>query len=135
MEVMVAVLIVSVVIAALLQMRGDTSQKFFSLQKMMQTNQYSSFLLGVSDKYGFDSSQMDMKRLVDEFELESDLRWRLKSLKTEIKYKELTTIDTSEMSDTQDSNESASTGFVFEIGKSIIKTKESSGQLIRVRLQ
>ncbi len=135
MEVMVAVLIVSVVIAALLQMRGDTAQKFFSLQKMMQTNQYNSFLLGVSDKYGFDSSHIDMRGLVDEFELESDLRRRLKSLNTEISYKELTTIDTSEMSDTQDSNGSASAGFVFEIGKSIIKTKEFTGELIRVRLQ
>ncbi|MEA1983375.1 MAG: type II secretion system protein, partial [Campylobacterota bacterium] len=60
-EVMVAVMIVSIVIAALLQMRGDTSNKLFQLKEMMQTNQYNSFLLSNSEKYAFEDSKIDMK--------------------------------------------------------------------------
>lgn len=135
MEVMVAVVIVSVVIAALLQMQGNTTHKFFGIKEMMKTNQYSSFLLSVSDKYGFDSSKIDMKRLVDEFELESDLRRRLKSMKVEINYEELTTIDTSELDESSDSDETSNSSLVFEIGRTSLKTKEFTTHLIRVKIQ
>ena len=61
MEVMVAVVIVSVVIAALLQMQGNTHHKLFGIKEMIKTNQYNSFLLSLSDKYGFESSKINMK--------------------------------------------------------------------------
>lgn len=143
-EVMVAVMIISIVIAALLQMQGDTHQKFFQIKEMMHSNQYNSFLLSQGGDYGFEESKMDMKRLVDDFDLESDLRRRLGDLKVEVDYEEITTIDTSEFEDggaEVDENgeeieqQSASTGIIFEIGKSIIKTKEFAGHLIRVRVQ
>ncbi|MDF1878184.1 prepilin-type N-terminal cleavage/methylation domain-containing protein [Sulfurimonas sp. SAG-AH-194-C20] len=135
MEVMVAVVIVSVVIAALLQMQGNTNQKFFGIKKMMKTTQYNSFLLSLSNKYGFESSKIDMKRLVDEFELESDLRRRLKTMKVEINYEELTTIDTSEFEDPSESEQSSNSGLVFEIGKTTLHAKDFSTQLIRVKIQ
>ncbi|MDF1877748.1 prepilin-type N-terminal cleavage/methylation domain-containing protein [Sulfurimonas sp. SAG-AH-194-L11] len=135
MEVMVSVVIVSVVIAALLQMQGNTTHKFFTLKEMMQTNPYSSFLLSTSDKYGFESSKIEMKQLVDEFELESDLRRRLKSMQVKIEYEVLTTIDTSELEDEEDSSQSGSTGLVFEIGKTSLISKDFSTQLIRVKIQ
>ena len=133
-EVIVAVLIVSVVIAALLQMQGNATHKFFTIKKMMQTDQYSTFLLSNAQKYGFDSSRLDMKRLVDDFELESDLRRRLKSMPLEIKYEMLTTIDTSELE--QNTNTSnVNTALIFEIGKTILKSQELKIQLIRVKKQ
>ncbi|HIP20149.1 MAG TPA: prepilin-type N-terminal cleavage/methylation domain-containing protein [Sulfurimonas sp.] len=134
-EVMVAVVIVSVVIAALLQMQGNTTHKFFAIKEMMKTNQYSSFLLSTSDKYSFESSKIDMKRLVDEFELENDLRRRLKSMKVEIDYEELTTIDTSELDESSDPDETSNSTLVLEIGKTSLKTSEFTTQLIRVKLQ
>lgn len=134
-EVMVAVVIVSVVIAALLQMQGNTNHKLFNIKEMMKTNQYNSFLLSLSDKYGFESSKMDMKRLVDEFALESDLRRRLKGMKLELDYEELTTIDTSELDASSDLNETSNTSLIFEIGKTTLKTKDFTTQVIRVKIQ
>ncbi len=142
MEVMVSVVIVSVVIAALLQMQGNTTHKFFGIKEMMKTNQYNSFLLSLSDEYGFESSKMDMQRLVDDFELENDLRRRFNSMKLEIKYEELTTIDTSELEDepSTDSGEEsfevdAGAPLIFEIGKTSLHMKDFSTHLIRVRIQ
>ena len=136
-EVMVAVMIVSVVIAALLQMRGDTTQKFFGIKKMMSTNQYNSFLLSNAEKYGFEKSHMDMYRLVDDFDLESDLRRKLKAIKVELDYEELSVIDTSEYEDnTDDEGEvTGSSGIIFEIGKTVLKTEEFTGSLIRIKIQ
>lgn len=140
-EVMVAVMIVSVVIAALIQMQGNTTTKFFGIKKMMQTNQYNSFLLSLGDKYGFEKSHMDMNRLVEDFDLESDLRRRLKSMKVELDYKEIKSIDTSEFEDTPDDatndteQQNSSSGIVFEIGKTILKTDDFTSQLMRVRIQ
>ena len=136
-EVMVAVMIVSVVIAALLQMRGDTTQKFFGIKKMMSTNQYNSFLLS-NAQYGFEKSRMDMYRLVDDFDLESDLRRKLKAIKVELDYEELSVIDTSEYEDNTDDEDAeitGSSGIIFEIGKTVLKTEEFTGSLIRIKIQ
>jgi prepilin-type N-terminal cleavage/methylation domain-containing protein len=137
-EVMVAVMIVSVVIAALLQMQGNASNKFFQIKKIMQSSQYGSFLLSVSEKHGFEDSSSDIKTLLDDFELESDLRRKLKAMKIDIEYEELQIIDTNEILGKNDQNEQESTagsGVIFEIGKTLLKMEESSIELIRVRLQ
>lgn len=134
-EVMVAVMIVSVVIAALLQMRGNASHKLFELKKSMQTNQYSSFLFENSEKYAFEDSKIDMTKLVEEFELESDLRRKLKAMKSQILYEELDTIDTNEFEESDEEEITQSSGIVFEIGKTTLKTEEFTTSLTRVRLQ
>ena len=135
---MVAVMIVSVVIAALLQMQGNTTHKFFGIKEMMKTNQYNSFLLSHSDKYGFEESRMDMYRLVDDFDLESDLRRKLKAIKVELDYEELATIDTSDYQDSDENEDSelvGSSGIIFEIGKTILITDKFTSSLIRIRIQ
>jgi prepilin-type N-terminal cleavage/methylation domain-containing protein len=141
-EVMVAVMIVSVVIAALLQMRGDTSHKFSKIKELIQTNQYSSFLLSQGDKYGFENSRINMNLLVEDFDLENDLRRKLKAMKIELKYEELESIDTSEYEEStsdedinDDEQQKDTTGIIFEIGKTKIISKNVDIQLIRVRIQ
>ena len=129
---MVAVMIVSVVIAALWQMRGDTSNKFFNIQKMINTNQYDSFLLYTDNKYGFESSNIDMKRLANDFRVQSDLRRKLSSMKVKIKYEKLQVIDTSEFNSDE---QNATTGIIFEIGKTDLVAKKFSSSLIRIRVQ
>ena len=121
MEVMVSVMIVSVVIASLLQMRGNSNQKFFRIKEMVNSTQYNSFLLYHGDKYGYEKSNIDMKTLVDNFDLESDLRRKLSSMKVKLDYEELSTIDTSEF---DDSEQNTSTGVVFEIGRTLLNTEE-----------
>ena len=121
-EVMVAVMIVSVVIGALWQMRGDATQKFFQFQKMTQNNQYMSFLLGNAEKYGFEKSNTNMRALVDDFELESDLRRQLKSIKVSLSYDTLNSIDTND-------------SVILEIGKTKLKSEDFTYSLVRVRIQ
>jgi len=142
-EVITAVMIVSVVIAALLQMRGNTSHKFSQIQKMIYTNQYSSFLLSLGDRYGFERSRIDMNQLVDDFDLESDLRRKLKAMKVEIEYEVLESIDTSEYEDIPTQSETTdeeevqkdTTGIIFEIGKTKLLSDDINLQIIRVRIQ
>jgi prepilin-type N-terminal cleavage/methylation domain-containing protein len=143
MEVMVAVMIVSVVIAALIQMRGETSHKFSSIKKMIETNQYSTFLLSLGDTYGFERSHIDMNQLVSDFDLESDLRRKLKSMKVEIEYEELEVIDTSAYEETpqeesdmqEDDAQEDTTGIVFEIGRTKLHSDAIDLQLVRVKIQ
>jgi len=142
-EVMVAVMIISLVIAALLEMQGNTTFKFLQIKEMMHSNQYNSFLLSQDAKYGFENEKLDMKRLVDDFDLESDLRRELKDMKVEIVYEELSTIDTNEFMDNgsdeedngEESEEQSASGIIFEIGKTTLKTEKFDGHLIRVRVQ
>jgi len=110
-EVMVSVMIVSVVIAALLQMRGETTHKFLELKKILKELPYSSFLISQDKSY----------RVGEEFDVESDLRDRLKTLKMRVDYK---TVDTLESND-----------FVLEFGKTTLTSESFSLSLVRLKLQ
>jgi len=125
-EVMIAVMIVSVVIAALLEMRGNLSQKIFGLNKIIKVSQYDTFLLSTKD-YGFEKSNISMKILAEDFELESDLRRKLNAVKLHISYDKIKTIDTSEY-------DNGST-LVFEIGKTKISSATYSSSLVRIQYQ
>lgn len=133
-EVMVAVMIVSVVIAALLQMQGDASNKFLEIKKMVGNAQYNSFLLENSENYSFEKSSTDMNTLLEEFDLESDLRRRLKSIKVKLDYEELNVMDTSEIQESEEEVISTSS-VIFEIGKTKLQTEEFSSDLVRIRIQ
>jgi prepilin-type N-terminal cleavage/methylation domain-containing protein len=129
LEVMVAVLIISIVIMALLQMRGHSAHIFSSLIQKLEINQYLSFLVS-NDDYGFEQDTMTADRLVKDFDIDSDLRQNLKKVKVDLIYQELDSIDLDEQDD-----ENLSSGMVFEIGKTILKTDKASVSLPRIRLQ
>ena len=123
---MVAVMIVSVVIAALLEMRGNISHKIFGLEKITQVSQYDTFLLG-QNKYGLEKSNTNMKTLAENFELESDLRRKLSAIKLHIKYEKIKVIDTSEYAD--------GASLIFEIGKTKLSSDTYSSSLVRILYQ
>jgi prepilin-type N-terminal cleavage/methylation domain-containing protein len=126
-EVMVAVMIVSVVVGALLEMRGNISHKIFGLEKITQVSQYDTLLLGEND-YGKEKSNISMKALVEDFELESDLRRKLSAMKLHISYEVLGKIDTSEFDDTS--------SLIFEIGKShIVSDTSYSSSFVRIGIE
>jgi len=125
-EVMVAVMIVSVVIAALLEMRGNLSHKIFSIDKILQVSQYDTFLLS-QNKYGFEKSSTNLKTLSEDFDLESDLRRKLSAVKLHLEYKTSSIVDTSEY-------DTGST-LIFEIGKTKVKSDTYSSAITRIRLQ
>ncbi len=139
-EVMIAVMIISVVIAALLQMRGNSTFLFINMNKKSQVNQFATFFVD-NDKYGYENTSTSLDELVSEFDMENDLRRELKNNKIELIYQELKVIDMADFvsDDTQESYEDeASDGvptMIFELGKTILKTKDSSVALLRIKRQ
>ena len=94
-EVMVAVMIISVVILALIQMYANNTHIFSSLKKQTKANQHASLLTGNHD-YGFENNSVVINDLLRDFDLRSDIRKELKSMKAEIIYKEMETLDMGE---------------------------------------
>lgn len=124
-EVMIAVMIISVVIGAILQMRGNSSFIYEKIDQNAKINQYLSFFIANND-FGLERKSTTMKNLCDEFELDSELRREFSSIKLNIDYKKLDILDMSEFDEGAE--------LVVETGKSIIHTKNSSASLIRVRI-
>jgi hypothetical protein len=120
MEVMVAVMIVSVVIAALLKLRGDTSHLFMQMQKSQKESSIATFLLWNRD-YGLDKSSTNLYSLVENFDIDDALRRELKNVKVEIKYQRVKTIEMDML--------------IFEIGKTELSTKDFDISLNRVILR
>ncbi len=132
MEVMVAVIIISVVIMALLEMQGNNSHMFTRFSSQIKITQYSSFLISNKD-YGFEKDSVYLDDLLSEFRVEDDLRRELKEIKAEIVYEELDRIDMSE-SDEDDEGESNSS-IIFEIGKTILNVNDQSTVVMRFKIQ
>ncbi len=146
---MVAVMIISVVILALLNMQGNSSFIFSKLSKDAQVNQYASFFIANPD-YGFEKKDVRMDALVKDFDIESKLKRELKNVKVAVIYQELEKIDMQEYEDTENQVDEYdeqgvlkqnTSGMAFEVGKTILKvkqrdsTQEASTSLIRLRMQ
>jgi|FLOH01.1.fsa_nt_gi prepilin-type N-terminal cleavage/methylation domain-containing protein len=127
-EVIVSVMIISVVIASLLQMYANNNFIFTALKKNVTTNQYMT-LLASNSQYGFESKHVSLYDLAQEFDLESDLRRKLKDIPIDILYKEQSSIDLSE-----DENASESQ-IVLEIGKMTMQGKNFSNNLLRLKIR
>ncbi len=145
-EVMISVVIISTVIMALIQLYSNNSLIFSSLEKKSKTNQYLSFMLG-NENYGIENDKTTLYELFSEFDLEDDLRRQLKEMKVEIVYQEVDTIDMSEFDGSQEEEaedidesdeedkESSNANMVFEVGKTVLKIDNTSGAILRIRLQ
>ena len=131
-EVMVSVMIISVVIMALLQMNANNIHIFSATKKHLKTNQYVSLLIASKD-YGFEDKNIYLDDLIRDFELEDDLRRELKRIKVAILYQALDSIDLSK--DTNDTQESSNSAIVLEIGKSVLKAKDDSSSIMRLRIK
>ncbi len=131
-EVMVAVMIISVVIMALIQMYANNTHIFTSMKQQTKINQYSSFLIS-NENYGFEDKNINLNTLVSDFDLEHSLRRELKETKVKLIYKELEIIDMSEQDSDEEGEVSSSLG--LEIGKSILQVDDSSAALIRFRIK
>jgi len=136
-EVMVAVMIISVVIMALLQINANNTHIFSQVKNKETSTQYLSLLVGT--KYGFENEKISLEELVSDFDLDDDLRRELKHTEIQIFYQTLQSIDTSMFDESEkteedeDVNKENSSGIIYEIGKSILKTKHSSASLLRLR--
>ena len=142
-EVMISVVIISSVIFSLLTMSGNNTHIFSSFRSQSQIDQYGSFLIA-NTKYGLEDDKTTLDKLVDEFDVESDLRRKLRDTKVEVIYQELGTIDMSEYDEdtasqetAQDSQQQVNSSLIVQIGKSVLKlpSSNSSISLLRIKIQ
>ena len=135
-EVMIAVVIISVVIMALLEMFANNTHTFLSLKKQTNANQYSSLLIA-NKQYGFEDKDIHFDDLIADFRVDDDLRRELKEIKVNIIYQELELIKMNEQEAEQEEGEEIQQmpTITFEVGKSVLKTKDSSVALYRLRVQ
>jgi len=118
-EVMVAVMIVSLVIAALFKLRGDTNHLFLKVQEEQKLSSYATLLLW-NTNYGFTNDDLNLYRLVENFDLDDDLRRELKKIKAKIEYKKIKTLELDTLR--------------LEIGESDFSFKGFDSRFHRVRL-
>jgi prepilin-type N-terminal cleavage/methylation domain-containing protein len=129
-EVMVAVMIISVVIGAILQLESNNTHLLLKIQKDQEAQQYVSLVVG-NDKYGFENEEVTLDRFVDRFDLDDDLRRELKAQKIALIYQKVEELDLSEI---EDVNITSGAITSLEIGKTIIKLPHSSASIVRIRL-
>jgi len=111
LEVMISVVIISVVILALYEIRGNSNLIFFKIDNSSKVSQYLSLLID-QENYGFERKTTSIKNLTTEFD---------------IKYIELESID---MKDYDEGSE-----MIFEIGTTNIKINDNSASFLRIKLQ
>ena len=144
-EVMVAVVIISVVIMALIKLFANNSHIFSTLSDKSKNNQYLSFLVSPSH-YGFADKDTTLYDLIKEFDIQSGLKRELKSVKVKLLYQELDSIDMAEYdsededeseSETEEDNtqERANSNMIFEIGKTVLKIEDASVSMLRIKQQ
>ena len=127
-EVMVAVMIISVVILALVRMYSNNTFLFSAYKKRSQVSQYSSFLIA-NKEYGYENKNVHLYDLLSEFDMEDKLRRQLKKQKAQVIYKVLKNMDLGEESNTSAPQMS------LEIGSSILRVDDASAALMRLQLR
>lgn len=147
-EVLVAVMIISVVIGALMQLFSTNSHTFASVEsKILQTNK-TTLLLG-NTIYGFEDKKIDLAELVKDFNIDDDLRRKLKDQKAEIFYREVKNIDFGDAADSiaeaqQGEEENGDEALVtdatdaansIEVGRTTLKLNGESSSFLRVKIQ
>ena len=145
-EVLVAVMIIAVVIGALIQLFATNSYTFSSVhQKILHTNT-TSLLLG-NNIYGYEDKKVGLAELVKDFDIDDDLRRRLKKEKVQILYTEVTSIDfgdaaealaeakEGEYNDEAAISETTEVANILEVGRTTLKTGEQSSSFLRIKFQ
>lgn len=121
-------MIISVVILAMVKMYSNNTFLFDSYKKHAQINQYASFLIA-NKEYGYENKNITLYDLVNEFDMEDELRRKLKAKKAQLAYKVVKNIDLSE-----DSNESAPQ-MSLEIGQTVLRVETNSVAMMRLQLR
>ena len=143
-EVMVAVVIISTVIMALLEMFANNTHIFSMITKKTHINEYSSFFIS-NPEIGLENKEsLTLYDLIDDFDVEDKLRRELKEIKVKIVYQELETIDMSDFNGEEkaDENENsdeeekkANSNMVFDIGKTVLKLDNASVAILRLKVE
>lgn len=154
-EVMVAVMIISVVVASLLKLFSNNTHMIASLEGRLDAGMYATLFTGeiegVGDEFGFENDEYYLSDLVRDFDIEDDLRRKLKEKKAKIIYKIEQQIDAAAMQDSLESNQDAqneannedetvderqgSNMGIIEVGRTIVKLPSNdTSSFLRIRL-
>jgi hypothetical protein len=141
---MVSVILITTVIAALLQLFANNTHLLGGMEARIDHTLRSSLLLD-NPQYGFERQEKTLNDLVADFELDDDLRRRLKAIPLSIGYRaDLQLNDTTlmapetspeEASAPEGVPEGASDGFTLEIGQTSLAIGDQRSTLTRLRLQ
>ena len=139
-EVMVAVMIISVVIASLLQLFSTNTHLLGGIGERAGTAMRSTLLLGIGD-HGFEQSTQPLDTLVESFKIDDDLRRRLKGMQLELDYSETMRFGAdrvqpvNEAAEKEENADARANVPVFEIGMTSSKIDEQQTSFVRIRLQ
>ncbi|NPA66931.1 MAG: prepilin-type N-terminal cleavage/methylation domain-containing protein [Epsilonproteobacteria bacterium] len=122
-EVMVAVMIITVVIAALIKTNSETSFLFGKLKDDQKMQKYLTLVL--HSDYGLENKRFSLDRTVDRFDIDDDLRRKLKKIYVEVKYQKTRTIDFSE-------DKNSSSGTTLEVGKTVLSFPKGNYSYVRI---
>ena len=146
-EVMVSVVIISVVIATLLQLFGSNARIFEISQKKVNISMLGSLLVGVTD-LGMEKEEIFLDDLIGDFKVENELRQTLKDKKVYIDYEELLILDGADFEEEAqkivDENdvsggdeidaEQSSGALSIEIGRTIFRLNDQTSSFTRIKL-
>ena len=140
---MVAILIISVVIAALLQLFSNNTALLGRVKEKVKLSTQGSILLGV-ENVGFEKKKIPLDGLLAEFKLDDELRRKLKTIKVDVSYKEIMRLDNVDFQEeiellAEDEGESvrekrAETA-ALEVGRTFFEINGAGTSFLRLRLQ
>ena len=143
-EVLVAVMIISVVIGSLIQLFSNNSRTFASVHQKILHSNTTTLLLG-NNIYGYEDAETDLAELIKDFNIDDDLRRKLKEVKVKVMYSEVTTIDFGEAAESIAEEESGAEEAAvkeaseasnsLEIGRTTLRAGDQSSSFLRVKFQ
>jgi prepilin-type N-terminal cleavage/methylation domain-containing protein len=144
-EVMVAVVIISIVVAGLLQVAANSTKIIGSVDKRLDTSTYATLFLGASI-VGFEDQEITLDELVKDFKVEDELRQKLKDMKARIKYEDVMEFDSADFEDQIEEDAQENDEFVnvedegseaatLQIGRTSIYFEDGVSSFLRIQLQ
>ena len=140
LEVMISVMIITLVIGVLLQLYSNNTRLFSSMRGHSELCMRSSLLIGNS-VYGYENKDVSLDDLVRGFDINDELRQKLKKYKAKITYtqvQDLTqdskTIDITVDPDIEENSEGLKERSM-EIGRSSFEMDEFQTAYLRLKLQ
>lgn len=139
-EVMIAVMVISIVIGVLLQLFSNNTRLFSSMRGHSELCMRSSLLIGNSD-YGYKNEKVSLAELVRNFDINDELRQKLKQYEAKVTYTQVKELDKEEekvdkevasyLGEEEESLQKPS----MEIGRSSVQMDEFQTSCLRLRLQ
>ena len=140
LEVMISVMIITLVIGVLLQLYSNNTRLFSSMRGHSELCMRSSLLIGNSE-YGYEDKEVSLAELVHNFNVDDDLRQKLKKYKAKVTYtpvKELNTKQTRTDEELDPYITEESQGLKersMEIGRSSFEMDEFQTAYLRLKLR